>query len=457
MCVTVYCANFEPPTHAAAMPTPPFRAAPIPSAATWAVDAEVPLVPEPDATADAESAAGPRRRLGDMDSHLHCSIIGTCLSTTELRKLVHRFSDVDGLSDLEVHHEAVRLSSQSSQAARALGKALDRRHEASVQRFARAKDAAALAELWQQSLKSGEVPGAYWAVLTHRHATGALLQQVFGDVHMLSHLVGAANRADIRRFVALEQENRELHERAERQQARLGELGVECGRSHAEGERLRSRVAELERRLQGDGGAMRPAGDAAAATAALSSAVALQTSRREVAEARAATLQCDVARLQQELEHLRAQALELGGELAAAEAELRSAVESSDTATSALHDGLAGRRLLYVGGRPSSGAAIRQLVLRHGGEYQRHDGGFEDRKGLLAAAVAWATLVVFPVDCVDHDSALALKRSCLRLGTPFLPLRSAGIGSFAAAVAAMARAASRPGPSCDGGPCLRHG
>ncbi|HMO47043.1 MAG TPA: DUF2325 domain-containing protein [Rubrivivax sp.] len=159
-----------------------------------------------------------------------------------------------------------------------------------------------------------------------------------------------------------------------------------------------------------------------------------------------------MVRLEQERQRLQDHAAELGRELAAAEAMLRTPPES-ETGASALRDALQGRRVLYVGGRPSTGTAIRELVLRHGGQYQRHDGGLEDRKGLLAAALAWAELVVFPVDCVDHDSALALERSCLKQGTPFLALRSAGIASFAAAVT---QAASPRGPSC-GGTCLRHG
>ena len=444
------------PRPAEAMLNPPFRAALLPSAATWVGKPDVPF--DAALAADVEPTAGPRRRLGDMDSHLHCSVIGTCLSTTELRKLMGRFIDVKGSNDLEVHHEAVRLTSQNPEVARMLGKALDRRHEASVQRYARAADAAALAELWTQSLKSGEVPGAYWAVLTHRRSTPELLQQVFGDVHMLSHLVGAANRADIRRLVALEQENRELHERADGQQQRLAELIGERERCHFERDRLRARVAELECSVPS---ATDEVGDKAppkrAAAEALAMAVAVQTERREAAEAQAESLQRDMNGLQQELDRLRAYADEVVRELAAAEAELRARSELPDaTAAPALRDGLAGRRLLYVGGRPSSGAAIRDLVLRHGGEYARHDGGLEDRKGLLAAALSRADLVVFPVDCVDHDSALALKRSCLRQGTPFLALRSASVASFAAAVTAMNQASPRHGPSCDG-PCLHHG
>lgn len=91
--------------------------------------------------------------------------------------------------------------------------------------------------------------------------------------------------------------------------------------------------------------------------------------------------------------------------------------------------------VFYVGGRPSSTPAIRGVVLRHGGEFQYHDGGLEDRKGLLAAGVGWAELVVFPVDCVDHDSAGNLKRLCLRQGVTYRPLRGASVASLAAALA----------------------
>ncbi|KVZ37851.1 hypothetical protein [Burkholderia ubonensis] len=78
-----------------------------------------------------------RARLAELDPHFHCSVIGTCLTTAELRKLA------------------------------------------------------------------------------------------FGDVHMLSHLVGAANRADIRRLVALEDENVALRSKIERQQHRLRTFAVE--------------------------------------------------------------------------------------------------------------------------------------------------------------------------------------------------------------------------------------
>jgi hypothetical protein len=85
---------------------------------------------------------------------------------------------------------------------------------------------------------------------------------------------------------------------------------------------------------------------------------------------------------------------------------------------------------VYVGGRPGSNAALKRLVEAAGGDFVVHDGGVEDRKGLLAAALPGADIVVFPVDCVDHDSMTTLKRVCERHQIDYYPLRTASVASF---------------------------
>jgi len=393
-----------------------------------------------------------RARLGQLGANFHCSVIGTCLSTAELRKVMGRFVDVQGVSDLDIHHDAVHLASEGGPPAKALNKALELRHAAAIQRFGKARDAQALEALWDEALRQGEVPGAYWAVLTHKDITPDLRKKVFGDVHMLSHLVGAANRADIRRLVALEQDNAELRERLDRQQARSHDALEERDRTI---DRLEKALAHAEGlRANMDGGSTAHREDAEAA----GKLIALQTARRERAEQAAAMAAESARQLQETLDHLRDHAMTLGRELAAAENQLREwGNEDGAAAAGALDQQLRGRRILYVGGRPSSTPTIRDLVLRHGGEFQRHDGGIEDRKGLLASAIAWAGLVVFPVDCIDHDSAGNLKRICARQGVDFMPLRSAGIATFAAALTALSADPAQARASGSAPICIRHG
>lgn len=399
---------------------------------------------------EAGNSSSGRSRLSDLDSHLHCSVIGTCLGTPELRKLMARFIDVQGLSDLDVHHEAVRLACAGGLVPKALNKALDQKHESAIRRFKDVRDEAALGKLWDESLRQGEVPGTYWAVLTHRAITPGLRQRVFGDVHMLSHLVGAANRADIRRLVALENHNADLQDRLERQVLRSQQLLEERDAVSAQ---LQQHLAEAAvHRIREEA---TPA--LAIDVQALNATVALQTARRERAEADVAAMTNEAHRLRLELDELRKHSDALANELSAAEVQLREQGNANGEAPKALTERLMGRRILYVGGRPSSTPAIRDLVQRHGGEFQRHDGGLEDRKGLLESAVAWAELVIFPVDCVDHDSAGRLKRLCMKQGTPFVPLRSASVACFAAAITDIDNTASVTSDARRPPICLRHG
>jgi hypothetical protein len=56
---------------------------------------------------------------------------------------------------------------------------------------------------------------------------------------------------------------------------------------------------------------------------------------------------------------------------------------------------------------------------------------------LLPGLISQADRVAFPVDCVSHDAALAVKRICRQLGKAWVPLRSSGLASFLAAFAAQ--------------------
>ena len=403
-----------------------------------------------------------RARLAELDPHLHCSVIGTCLSTGELRRLVPKFTDLDRhhASDLDIHHAAVELAMAGGAGAKALNKALDERYAGAIRRFDAARDPDALLDLWNDALKSGDIPPAYWALMSHPHASIEVRQSAFGELHMLSHLVGAANRADIRRLVALEADNQALREKIERQQARLLELSAERDASarqsneralqlaalaerkpvlsaaqlEAEVERLREKVEDGERRL------------------------ALHTSRREAAEQRAQQEGEETRALRNKLGEARALLKVVQAECAALERTMLDTGDHPDARRRAVA-WLNGRRIVYVGGRPNSNAVLKSLVEAAGGELIVHDGGIEDRKGLLAAALPNADVVLFPVDCIDHDSMNMLKRVCERHGVEYSPLRTASVASFVEFVARLGASmqgthAASPPPSAF---CLRHG
>jgi hypothetical protein len=120
--------------------------------------------------------------------------------------------------------------------------------------------------------------------------------------------------------------------------------------------------------------------------------------------------------------------------LEAAEAQLSTPTGTDSADGSHLPANLKGVRLLYVGGRPGQIPRIRAYVEAAQGEFLHYDGGVKEQKELLAGLVARADAVFFPVDCTSHEASGGLKRLCRQAAKPYLPLRSASLTSFIAAV-----------------------
>lgn len=367
-----------------------------------------------------------RARLWELNPTVHCSVIGTCLTTTELRRTMARVlgRDLATETDHDLHSQAVGLCSKHDAAAKALHKALDRRHEAVINRFARLRGEAAILAEWAEARRAGDIPGAYWAVLTHPDSSSEVPRRAFGDVHMLSHLVGAANRADIRRLTALEEENAALTEKVERQQHRLHEAIT----SRDATIRRLSALA-MERTTDRQETAAADADEALAGLRELAAELQLrlgtETARRERLERRLVEAAETSRAAQRRAEAAEVEALQLRRELTLLEA------AGSIEAPLALQP----QRVLYVGGRPGSAEQARDRLAAAGGALLVHDGGRHDHPSLLPGLIGQADRVMFPVDCVSHDAALTVKRLCRQLGKPFVPLRSSGLGCLLAALA----------------------
>ena len=299
------------------------------------------------------------------------------------------------------------------------------------------QDMDAVRLLWEAALRSGDIPGAYWATLTHWASTPELMKAAFADVHMLSHLVGAANRADIRRLAALEAERAELALKVEKQQTQLREAIVT---RDATIRRLNGMLAEKIAQERSAAPHPRPQAqvDESVAlrelVAALQQRLATEEARRERTEQRHAMLRATLSEVQTALRDTNAQVQQLNDELAAAEAQFSPPQDSDVESQRPLPACLKGARLLYVGGRHGHIHRIRAFVEDAQAEFLHHDGGVEDRKGLLAGIVSRADAIFFPVDCVSHDTVAVVKRLCRQTGKPYLPLRSTSLTSFIAAL-----------------------
>jgi Uncharacterized protein conserved in bacteria (DUF2325) len=271
-----------------------------------------------------------------------------------------------------------------------------------------------------------------------------LMRRVFGDVHMLSHMVGAANRADIRRLRQLEDENAALATKLEGQQRQLRDGFI------ARDDKIRMLNEALSRALaQAPAIAADASDDLRAAKEAL---VDLDRRlSREVIHRKRLESRLDTAILaQSQAERARQGAAQecedMRRELALAEEQIAGWLgEDGPTAPD-----VAGSQVLYVGGRTHQAPQLKALVERAGGSFMHHDGGIEHSGALLPGLIGRADCIMFPIDCISHDAMGTVKRQCRLSGKPFLPLRTSSLAWFLSGLAALART-PEPQTAAEGG------
>ncbi|MFN3790874.1 DUF2325 domain-containing protein [Massilia sp.] len=357
------------------------------------------------------ATAGPqggsrRRRLWELSQASHCPLVGVALPLPALRKLVERVTGGRLLhDDYDVHVGAVGECALRNPLSEALQKELERRYAADVARFRAARTTEEVGALWARAVDAGDVPGAFWAALTHARCTPGLEQQMCRDIHMVQHQAGACVRADIDKHKALLAEHARL----------LRELARAQGRCQALVQEKTVQAERCERQLM-------------AARAAL---IAKDTDIHQL-RAELAQLQAEVPELatRKRLANRLAQMEEREAALRAQVAALKAARSTAPDAPAAARETpadmpavpveipvrLVNRSVLCVGGRSGSVPVYRNVVERVGAQFAHHDGGLEDSAGQLDASLAAADLVICQTGCISHHAYWRVKDHCKRTG-----------------------------------------
>lgn len=379
-----------------------------------------------------------RLRTWDISQTFHCSIIGTCLTAGELRQILIRAGqdDVRTATDHTLHGRGVWLAGQRDQPAKLLNKALDKRHESSIKRIPRQADQDELREIWRKSFERGDIAGPYWALMSHPGTSPALMREIFGEVHMLSHLVGSASRLDIARLTQLEKELEQERERTARQETRLKAAADERVA-------LQQRLRQLEERAihaEALAASMAPVMRVAKSAQGISAVTTPDDMRNEAFAQRLAASEGRSDALQRELEQMQDLRYAVLRENEALEAAITAQLRDDDSAPPAQLSG----PVLYVGGRRNLFDHLRAYAKTRNVDLLLHDGGMEDSTTLLPALVGQATTILFPVDHISHRAVGLVKRLCREQGKQYLPLRSAGLASFLTAITGAGGAYGRP-------------
>jgi hypothetical protein len=369
-----------------------------------------------------------RCKLWELEVGTHCSIIGTCLGLDDLHRIMRKadIAIAPDAQDYDIHGYFVTWAGSRSALSKLIHKTLDRKYAPQLVRFHRSRTPDELWELWCEAMTSGDVAGAYWALMTHKAAPRAMRIRAFNEVHMLSHLMGKSSRDDIKRARQFEAAHAEMAQRLRRTRARTDAALKERD----------ARIRALEAKLT-------------AATVAPPAPTGATQERRK-RNAQADRLRARFATLERRLKVERARArsaerrlaetVEEGDRVPSVPQAVASETVPSNSRTAvdeSQGEGLRRCALLYVGGYRDVTPRLRAYVESIGGTLLYHDGGIEMQTQRLPGLVSRVDAVLCPVSCVSHDACLRLKHLCKRQGKHLVLLRSAGLSGFVAAVSRM--------------------
>jgi hypothetical protein len=349
-----------------------------------------------------------RRRLWELGGHAHCPVVGVCVPLERVRVLASKLLVLQGdEDDYTLHCSLVTAAARRNAVAEALQKDLEQRFTLDVRSAAQAKCRDSLMAWWRTRAGEGEaIGGALWATLTHPRCDEWLEMRVLGQVHMLQHQVGAAQRADLSRHRELSAEHRALAREYAAVQQRVTTWSLERAREQQawEHERLQMRAMHIGLQTQ-LGQALEQLQRAQHERPDLPERQLLQQRLAEQVERNQA--------LQRELNRLASRTpASAGPDMQAPAAAAVADVAPVLPAPAPVQ--LAHRVVLCVGGRGGSVPQYRQAVEGCGAQFLHHDGGSEHKRGQLEPQLAAADLVICQTGCISHDAYWRVKDHCKR-------------------------------------------
>ncbi len=188
-------------------------------------------------------------KLWHLDHNYHCAVIGTCLTLDEVKKLLRQLHiGTNGFLPYELHTTIVTLISENNRPSKKVQSYLDKKFQSAVLETKK-MHADQLKGFWKAALYSGDMIGVFWAVMSHSESDEEMKRIFYGDIHMLSHLSGASNRADLKRLSLLEQERRNHQSEMRSWEVKCNKLACENNRLLNDAKSHHEQRSDLENRV----------------------------------------------------------------------------------------------------------------------------------------------------------------------------------------------------------------
>jgi hypothetical protein len=402
----------------------------------------------------------PRKKIWEIDSSFKCSVIGTCMTRSELRKLSREkvYAIASDCDDYQLHMDFIGISKMPDLMGKNLHKYLEKKYRSDTRKYFKVATDAEVEVLWNEDILEGRVHSAWWGVITHPRISMDLVNRLYGQLHMMGHdSLSSSYKKKIAiedlkaKVTALEEvltaERQMYLEEKRKLKEQLSVLAMETDGINIlirENQFLREKLASQKQR---NAESQNTAFESTQRTNINPHAINISardsnlegSSELQFLREKQVINKKKVEEMKQILCELEQQKVEQAQEIVSLEKMLLQFMNQEEACEICADQdtekcpgrNLCGQTVLYVGGLNKMVPHYRQMVENLGGCFIHHDGGKEVSRNILPKMLITADAVLCPIDCVSHDACNCVKKMCKQNRKPFVLMRSASLSSLA--------------------------
>lgn len=375
------------------------------------------------------------RNIWEVPSEYRCPVIGTCLTAEEHRRLLSKAGiKTKGVKLHVVHSILMQHLGEKNRVSTKVNQYLKQKYRRATELFGNL-DEAALMDRWQQQLNAGDIDGLVYTAFSRRDLSIDLYGEIFGDIHMLSH-VSVSQISKLKRDLEQQQVKHHNSQESYKQQRKINrEL-------EQENKSLLTKLQEQNRllaKLQSDHSSnqeLKYQAQADAMPASAKSATELLESQLKAAESRLREASQTIEQLTEELANSQALNQHLQGDIEDLIAHFKTepGFELEQEQQELPKADLDSKRVLIIGGMSKIRHLYQHLIEANGGQFEYHDGRLKNGRQMLDAKVNRSDIIICPVNCNSHNACNRVKKLCQKYKKPLKILSNASVSSISSAL-----------------------
>ena len=380
------------------------------------------------------SETKPLKKIWEIQNNFKCPVLGSCLTIEEHKKILKKTGHkIKKIKAHEAHRAVMGYMNDENQVSIKTDRYLKHKYRDVISEFNCLEPEAFFTE-WKNGFRNGKMDGLFYLAAARNDLPDKLMENIFGDTHMLCH----ANMEEVmksrRAFSMQENAAQKLAKMLLQEKRRTRELKQ---KNSITAKKLKTAEYNLQKikNIQSIDKTDAPILQIKKEQFQLKDKITTLEEKDSEQILKRRNMENENRSLRTQLLDLQSINYRLAEEVSEFMSKFTSCIEKDNPCQDkCIKYQLCSKRILIVGGITKIKHLYKKLVESSGGEFDYHDGYMNNGKINIESRVMRADLVICPVNCNSHNACQTVKKLCRKFDRPVKMLANSSLSSISDAL-----------------------